>query len=35
MHLTRGNHESRNMNKVYGFDGEVGGQLGTRQALRN
>ena len=23
MHLTRGNHESKNMNKIYGFDGEV------------
>jgi serine/threonine-protein phosphatase 5 len=23
MHMTRGNHESKNMNKVYGFDGEV------------
>ena len=23
VHLTRGNHESLNMNKVYGFEGEV------------
>jgi hypothetical protein len=23
MHLTRGNHESKSMNKMYGFDGEV------------
>jgi len=23
IHLTRGNHESKNMNKIYGFDGEV------------
>lgn len=23
MHLTRGNHESKNMNKIYGFEGEV------------
>ncbi|KAF5834540.1 Metallo-dependent phosphatase-like protein [Dunaliella salina] len=24
MYLTRGNHETKNMNKIYGFDGEVG-----------
>jgi hypothetical protein len=24
MHLTRGNHETKNMNKIYGFEGEVG-----------
>ncbi|KAG5177330.1 serine/threonine-protein phosphatase 5 [Tribonema minus] len=23
IHLTRGNHESKNMNKIYGFEGEV------------
>lgn len=23
VHLTRGNHESKNMNKMYGFEGEV------------
>lgn len=23
LHLTRGNHETRNMNKLYGFEGEV------------
>lgn len=23
MFLTRGNHESKNMNKMYGFEGEV------------
>ena len=23
MHLSRGNHESHSMNKMYGFDGEV------------
>jgi hypothetical protein len=24
MHLARGNHESQGMNKLYGFEGEVG-----------
>lgn len=23
MHLTRGNHESESMNKIYGFEGEA------------
>jgi serine/threonine-protein phosphatase 5 len=23
MHMSRGNHESHSMNKIYGFDGEV------------
>jgi hypothetical protein len=23
MHLSRGNHESQSMNKIYGFEGEV------------
>jgi serine/threonine-protein phosphatase 5 len=23
IHLTRGNHETKNMNKMYGFEGEV------------
>ena len=23
MYLTRGNHETKNMNKLYGFEGEV------------
>ena len=23
MHLVRGNHESKNMNRIYGFEGEV------------
>lgn len=23
VHLARGNHESKGMNKIYGFDGEV------------
>ena len=25
--MTRGNHESKNMNKIYGFEGEVGRRL--------
>ena len=29
MHLVRGNHESKNMNKIYGFDGEVGANYGV------
>lgn len=24
LHLARGNHESKSMNKIYGFEGEVG-----------
>ncbi|XP_020572476.1 serine/threonine-protein phosphatase 5 [Phalaenopsis equestris] len=28
MHLARGNHESKNMNKIYGFEGEVKSKLG-------
>ncbi|XP_074575483.1 serine/threonine-protein phosphatase 5-like [Curcuma longa] len=28
MHLARGNHESKSMNKIYGFEGEVKSKLG-------
>lgn len=28
MHLNRGNHESVNMNKMYGFEGEVISKFG-------
>lgn len=28
MHLTRGNHETRTMNKIYGFEGEVKAKVG-------
>ena len=27
VHLTRGNHETKNMNKMYGFEGEVKAKL--------
>jgi len=30
MHLTRGNHESENMNRIYGFEGEVKAKHGER-----
>ncbi|KAJ8904802.1 hypothetical protein NDN08_001317 [Rhodosorus marinus] len=30
MHLTRGNHESESMNKIYGFEGEVKAKHGER-----
>ena len=34
VHLARGNHESKNMNAMYGFDGEVRSRLsaGARSA---
>lgn len=34
MHMARGNHESKGMNKIYGFEGEVGAQPpGTLRAV--
>jgi len=33
IHLARGNHESRNMNKVYGFEGEVTSKYDERLYL--
>lgn len=34
MHLSRGNHEAHSMNKIYGFDGEVGAQAGWGRLMR-
>ncbi|KAL8267252.1 hypothetical protein R6Q59_004596 [Mikania micrantha] len=30
IHLSRGNHESKNMNKIYGFEGEVRSKLSDK-----
>lgn len=30
LHLTRGNHETKNMNKMYGFEGEVRAKYGEK-----
>ena len=30
VHLARGNHESKSMNQIYGFSGEVGAVLAMR-----
>jgi len=30
MHLHRGNHETINMNKVYGFEGEINQKYGDK-----
>ncbi|KAL6764758.1 phosphatase 5-like protein [Haematococcus lacustris] len=32
MHLTRGNHESKSMNKIYGFEGEVKAKYNSTMA---
>jgi serine/threonine-protein phosphatase 5 len=29
MHLVRGNHETKNMNRIYGFEGEVKTKVGS------
>ena len=34
VHLTRGNHETKNMNKMYGFEGEVRGIGGRTRRWR-
>ena len=34
VHLTRGNHETKNMNKMYGFEGEVGASPRRTPLLR-
>ena len=33
LHLARGNHETRNMNKLYGFEGEVTKKCGQLSPL--
>eukprot|EP00246_Nothoceros_aenigmaticus_P000688 TRINITY_DN10928_c0_g2_i1.p1 TRINITY_DN10928_c0_g2~~TRINITY_DN10928_c0_g2_i1.p1 ORF type:complete len:483 (+),score=75.78 TRINITY_DN10928_c0_g2_i1:96-1544(+) len=32
LHLSRGNHESKSMNKIYGFDGEVKAKFNDKMA---
>ena len=32
LHLARGNHESKSMNKIYGFEGEIQAKYNTQMA---